>query len=88
MESFRSIVMDRRFEVRKQEMLAECEVSPEVFRGVPERMQKFVQPFADLLRLPAQRAHAADYVAGLVSDLKASGRVKFTRVGVFRIGTS
>ena len=62
--------MDRRFEVRKQEMLAECEVSPEVFRGVPERMQKFVQPFADLLRLPAQRAHAADYVAGLVSDLK------------------
>ena len=26
--------MDRRFEVRKQEMLAECEVSPRVFRGV------------------------------------------------------
>ena len=62
--------MDRRFEVRKQEMLAECEVSPQVFRGVVERMQKFVQPFADLLRLPAQREHAADYVSGLVSDLE------------------
>jgi len=62
--------MDRRFEVRKQEMLAECEVSPEVFRGVEERMEKFVQPFADLLRLSAQREHASDYVSGLVSDLK------------------
>lgn len=62
--------MDRRFEVRKQEMLAECEVSPQVFRGVVERMKKFVQPFADLLRLPTQREHAADYVSGLVSDLE------------------
>ncbi len=62
--------MDRRFEVRKQEMLAECEVSPQVFRGVEERMEKFVQPFANLLRLPAQREHAADYVFGLVSDLE------------------
>ena len=62
--------MDRRFEVRKQEMLAECEVSPQVFRGVVERMEKFVQPFAGLLSLPAQREHAADYVSGLVSDLE------------------
>ena len=54
----------------KQEMLAECEVSPQVFRGVVERMEKFVQPFANLLRLPAQREHAADYVSGLVSDLE------------------
>ena len=62
--------MDRRFEVRKQEMLAECEVSPQVFRGVVERMDKFVRPFANLLRLPAQREHAVDYVSGLVSDLE------------------
>ena len=62
--------MDRRFEIRKQEMLAECDVSPRVFRGVVERMEKFVEPFANLLRLPAQREHAADYVSGLVSDLK------------------
>ena len=62
--------MDRRFEVRKQELLAECEVSPWVFRGAEERMDKFVQPFANLLRLPAQQEHAAEYVAGLVSDLE------------------
>ncbi len=62
--------MDRRFEVRKQEMLAECEVSPQVFRGVEERLKKFVQAFADFLRMPVQREHAADYVSGLVSDLE------------------
>lgn len=62
--------MDRRFEIRKQEMLAECEVSLQVFLGVEDRMSKFVQPFADLLRLPTQRAHASDYLAGLMSDLK------------------
>jgi len=69
MESFRRIVMDRRFEARKQEMLAECEVSPHVFQGVQDRMNKFAEPFVSLLRLPAQRTHASDYVAGLVSNL-------------------
>jgi SRSO17 transposase len=62
--------MERRFEVRKQEMLAECEVSPQVFRGAVDRMQGFIEPFANLLRQLAQREHAADYVSGLVSDLE------------------
>lgn len=62
--------MDRRFEVRKREMLAECEVAPEIFEGVQDRMNEFIQPFADLMRLPAQRAHASGYVGGLVSDLE------------------
>jgi len=62
--------MDRRFELRKQEMLAECEVAPEIFEGMLERMKQFIRPFADLLKLPAQREHASDYVGGLVSDLE------------------
>ena len=62
--------MDRRFEVRKQEMLAECEVSPLVFRGVVERLERFVDPFASLLTMQAQREHAAGYISGLVSDLR------------------
>ena len=33
-------------------------------------MIQFVQPFVDLLRLPAQREHASDYLSGLVSDLE------------------
>lgn len=46
--------MERRFELRKVAMLAECEVSPQVFRGVLKRLAEFVGPFANLLRQPAR----------------------------------
>ena len=62
--------MERRFELRKEAMRAECEVSPQVFRGAAERLAKFVEPFAELLRQPAQRQHTADYMSGLISDLE------------------
>lgn len=62
--------MERRFELRKKAMLAECEVAPQVFQGVTERLVKFVEPFAKLLSQPAQRQHAIEYVSGLVSDLE------------------
>lgn len=62
--------MERRFAERKEAMLAECEVAPQVFAGVAERLAKFVEPFAELLGQPAQREHAADYVGGLLSDLE------------------
>lgn len=62
--------MERRFELRKEAMLAECEVAPQVFRGAVERLAKFVEPFAELLTQPAQRQHTTDYMSGLVSDLE------------------
>jgi SRSO17 transposase len=62
--------MERRFELRKEAMLAECEVAPQVFGGVLDRLTKFVEPYAELLTQPAQRQHTAEYVSGLVSDLK------------------
>jgi len=62
--------MERRFELRKEAMLAECEVSPQVFAGVAERLAKFVEPFAELLGQPAQRDHATEYLNGLMSDLE------------------
>lgn len=62
--------MERRFELRKEALLAECEVAPQVFHGVVERLGKFVEPFAKLLTQQAQRRHAEDYLTGLISDLK------------------
>jgi SRSO17 transposase len=62
--------MERRFAVRKREMLAECEVSVGVFRGMVERLTEFVEPFAACLGQPAQREHAEKYVMGLLSDVK------------------
>ncbi len=34
--------MERRFELRKEVMLAECDVAPQVFRGTVQRLSKFV----------------------------------------------
>ena len=62
--------MERRFELRKEAMLAECEVAPQVFSGVVERLAEFVEPFAQRLKQPAQRKHATDYLSGLLSDLE------------------
>lgn len=62
--------MERRFIVRKREMLAECEVSLRVFGGMEERLRAFVEPFAECLRQPTQQGHAKTYVAGLLSDVK------------------
>jgi SRSO17 transposase len=61
--------MERRFALRQAAMLAECVVSPEVFRGAVERLATFAEPFAALLTQDAQRQHTTDYLSGLISDL-------------------
>ena len=62
--------MERRFEVRREELLADCQVPPEVFSGIMGRLERFAQPYIACLRRPEQRAHAQTYVQGLLSDLK------------------
>src|SRR3954468_18051348 len=62
--------MHWRYRLRKQELLDECEVPPEVFQGGVERLADFARPFADCLGRREQRDHARTYLAGLVSDLK------------------
>ena len=62
--------MHWRYRLRKQQLLDECEVDPEVFRGGIERLAEFARPFADCLVRREQRDHAQTYLAGLVSDLR------------------
>lgn len=62
--------MERRYEVRLEQMLAQAEVSPELMRGLLERLEAFARPFAESLAGPQQRRHVAEYVAGLLSRLE------------------
>ena len=62
--------MDRRFEVRKAEMLSDCEVRPEVFHGMMTRLDTFAEPFVACLRRPEQRRHTHIYLRGLLSDVE------------------
>ena len=62
--------MERRYEARLEEMLAQAEVSPELMRGLLKRLETFAEPFADSLTGPQQRRHAAEYMTGLLSKLE------------------
>ena len=62
--------MERRFELRLNEMLDQAQVSPEILRGVRPRLEEFVEPFAENLPGPEHRRHATEYVTGLMSRLE------------------
>ncbi|MGZ3387894.1 MAG: IS701 family transposase [Isosphaeraceae bacterium] len=62
--------MDRRFDNRLREMLAQAQVSPELTKGLLSRLETFVPPFTASLAKPEQRRHTVEYLTGLLSKLK------------------
>ena len=59
--------MERRYQVRLQELLSDAVVEPEQFQGILSRLERFVTPFAACLQRSKQRTLAQQYVAGLAS---------------------
>jgi len=62
--------MDRRFEVRKREILKEAQVTPQVAKGMLNRLEKFAEPFVVRLGRSERKEHVQVYIAGLLSDLE------------------
>jgi SRSO17 transposase len=62
--------MERRFAACRDQLLADAEVDPRILRGVLPRLERFLDPFVELVQRSEQGKHARTYVAGLVSDLK------------------
>jgi SRSO17 transposase len=61
--------MERRFRVRRDELLGDAEVHPDLLRGLAPRLEGFVQPFVAALGSGAQRQNATHNIRGLVSNL-------------------
>jgi SRSO17 transposase len=61
-------MVERRFETRKQEILEDCQLSGETFRGALRRLEQFAQPFLQLFQRREQREHAQTYLQGLLSQ--------------------
>ncbi len=61
--------MERRYSVRKKDMLAECEVKPELFADWERRLVEFVEPFAELLTHEKQQEHIGTFLSGLLSNV-------------------
>ena len=62
--------MEGRFAVRREELLAQAQVSAEDWDGVTERLEAFVKPFVGALTEAAQRRHLVESAAGLLSNLE------------------
>jgi SRSO17 transposase len=62
--------MEPRFQRRKEQLLAGCQVPPTLFRGVVSRLESFAQPFVAALPSPESRRHSRTYLAGLLSDVE------------------
>ena len=62
--------MERRFEVRLEELLQDAVLDWRIPEGMLDRLERFAKPFAAVLESDAQRRHLREYVAGLFSDAK------------------
>ena len=62
------VVVD--FEKRKQELLDECKLAPQIFDNVMPRLEKFMAPFVECFARSEQVEHAHTFVQGLLSDLE------------------
>ena len=61
--------MDRRFDTRLSDMLAQAQVPPDLIDGLLSRLETFVLPFTASLRAEHQR-HTVEYLTGLLSKLE------------------
>jgi SRSO17 transposase len=62
--------MERRFEIRKREILQEAQIKPQVARGMLKRLEQFAQPFIASFGRREPQENAQIYLCGLLSDLE------------------
>jgi SRSO17 transposase len=61
--------MDARYTTRKQALLQECQMAPEIFAQVMPRLETFMAPCVESFRREEPDQHAQTYVCGLLSDV-------------------
>jgi SRSO17 transposase len=62
--------MEARYALRKTQLLAECQIAPEIFEQVIPRLDTFMQPFVKIFQGQAAAQHAQTYVCGLLSNVE------------------
>ena len=62
--------MERRFTLRKQQLLEDAELKSELSKGMLDRLEAFVAPFATSLGRREMKENAQQYIGGLLSDLE------------------
>jgi SRSO17 transposase len=68
-EPQKEFAMDARYTLRKNQVLDECQVAPEIFEQVMPRLHTCMEPFVDTFQGQALSHHAKTSVSGLRSDV-------------------
>ena len=62
--------MERRFEIRRKQLLKEAEIKPQVYEGMLERLPSFLDPYLECVGRRENREHLQRYLQGLISDVE------------------
>jgi SRSO17 transposase len=62
--------MERRFEIRKREILEQTQIQPQVAEGMLKRLTQFAQPFIASFGRREPKENAQIYMCGLLSDVE------------------
>ncbi len=62
--------MERRFELRKRQIIKDAELKSELSNGILDRLEAFAGPFAASLGRRGTKEHAQQYLGGLLSALR------------------
>ena len=62
--------MEARYATRKQQLLAECQVAPEIFNQMLSRLTTCMAPFVETFCRQELEQHAHTYLCGLLSDVE------------------
>jgi SRSO17 transposase len=62
--------MEAEYATRKQQLLEECQVAPEIFDQVMARLETFMVPFVSTFRRQEPSAPAHTYIRGLLSEVE------------------
>ncbi|MGH8060034.1 MAG: IS701 family transposase [Candidatus Entotheonellia bacterium] len=62
--------MEARYAIRKNQLVQECQIAPEIFHQVMPRLYTFMEPFVETWCGQALPQHARTYVCGLLSDVE------------------
>ncbi len=60
--------MERRYQIRKREILQDTEIKPQVTDGMLKRLEQFAEPFVAAFVRRDSRANVRMYLGGLLSD--------------------
>jgi hypothetical protein len=62
--------MEARYATRQQQLLAECQVAPEIFAQVLPRLTTFLAPFVETFCRPERDQQAHTYLCGRLSEVE------------------